>query len=236
MIREIREEELERAGGERETEITLGGGMLIAIGCGLILLCILCFSFGYSVGHRNSADSEVASVVPSATGKVKSQTGSSGTKPAAGGQTPAEAPARAAVDVPGDANESEVRDTDGAVHASTNEGAAIGQSQAKPGVQGQVRPALATQPSVTSTAPTMQVQPALSQVSGWMVQIAAVSHSEDAEVLVNALRKRGYAVTVRRDVADTLLHVQVGPFTNRSDANAMRQKLQNDGYNAVVAP
>jgi len=82
----------------------------------------------------------------------------------------------------------------------------------------------------------MQVQPALTQVSGWMVQIAAVSHSEDAEVLVNALRKRGYAVTVRRDVADTLLHVQVGPFTNRSDANAMRQKLQNDGYNAVVAP
>ena len=233
MIREIHEEELQHR--ERDTEITLGAGMLLAIGCGLILLCILCFSLGYSIGHRNSADSEVASAVPSAVGKVKSQTGSSGTKPAAGGQTPAEPPARAAVDVPADADGGEVRDT-GAPRVSANDGATIAQSQAKPAGQAQVRPALAAQASVPPTAPTMQVQPALSHVSGWMVQIAAVSHSEDAEVLVNALRKRGYAVTVRRDVADTLLHVQVGPFTNRSDANAMRQKLQSDGYNAVVAP
>jgi cell division septation protein DedD len=69
-----------------------------------------------------------------------------------------------------------------------------------------------------------------------MVQIAAVSHAEDAEVLVNALKKRGYAVTVRRDVADTLLHVQTGPFVSRNDANAMRQKLLSDGYNAIVQP
>lgn len=233
MIREIHEEELEHR--ERDTEITLGAGMLLAIGCGLILLCILCFSFGYSIGHRNSAGSEVASAVPSAVGKVKSQTGSSGTKPAAGGQSPAEPPARAAVDVPADTDGGEVRDT-GAPRVSANDGATIAQSQAKPAGQPQVKPALTAQSSVTPTAPTMQVQPALSHVTGWMVQIAAVSHSEDAEVLVNALRKRGYAVTVRRDVADTLLHVQVGPFTNRSDANAMRQKLQSDGYNAVVAP
>ena len=69
-----------------------------------------------------------------------------------------------------------------------------------------------------------------------MVQIAAVSHTEDAEMLVNALKRRGYAVTVRRDIADTLLHVQTGPFANRSDADAMRQKLLNDGYNAIVQP
>jgi cell division septation protein DedD len=67
-----------------------------------------------------------------------------------------------------------------------------------------------------------------------MVQIAAVSHPEDAEVLVNALRKHGYAVTVRREVADNLIHIQTGPFANRNDANAMRQKLINDGYNAIV--
>jgi DedD protein len=232
MIREIREEELQHA-GERDTEITLAGGMLLAIGCGLILLCILCFSLGYSIGHRNSAGSEAASAVPLAVGTVKSQVVSSGSKPAAGGQAPAEAPVRAAVDVPVDASGSEVRDTG---RTSASESAVDVGSQAKPAGQAQVRPALGAQTTVSPTVPTMQVQPALSQVSGWMVQIAAVSHSEDAEVLVNALRKRGYAVTVRRDVADTLLHVQVGPFMNRSDANAMRQKLQSDGYNAVVAP
>ena len=53
---------------------------------------------------------------------------------------------------------------------------------------------------------------------------------------LDALRKRGYAVTARRDPADGLLHVQIGPFANRNDANAMRQKLLNDGYNAIVQP
>ena len=52
----------------------------------------------------------------------------------------------------------------------------------------------------------------MTQVQGWMVQIAAVSHPEDAEVLVNALRKRGYTVTARRDVGDSLIHVQTGPL------------------------
>jgi cell division septation protein DedD len=69
-----------------------------------------------------------------------------------------------------------------------------------------------------------------------MVQIATVSHQEDADVLVGALRKRGYAVTVSLDAADSQLHVRIGPFSNRNDANAMRQKLLNDGYNAIVQP
>jgi cell division septation protein DedD len=69
-----------------------------------------------------------------------------------------------------------------------------------------------------------------------MVQIAAVSHQEDADVLVAALRKRGYTVSMSRDPADGLIHVRIGPFASRSDANAARQKLLNDGYNASVQP
>jgi cell division septation protein DedD len=69
-----------------------------------------------------------------------------------------------------------------------------------------------------------------------MVQIAAVSNPEDAEVLVAALRRRGYAVSARREVADGLIHVRIGPFNNRNDANQWRQKLLNDGYNAILQP
>ena len=47
-------------------------------------------------------------------------------------------------------------------------------------------------------------------------------------------RRRGYSVTARRNNADTLIHVQTGPFVNRNDANSVRQKLLNDGYNAIV--
>jgi len=82
----------------------------------------------------------------------------------------------------------------------------------------------------STTQPALAAPPA--QVL--MVQIAAVSHKEDADVLVGALRKHGYAVNVHRDLADNLLHVRIGPFTNTNDANAMRQKLLNDGYNASV--
>jgi cell division septation protein DedD len=67
-----------------------------------------------------------------------------------------------------------------------------------------------------------------------MVQIAAVSKSTDAEVLVAALTRRGYSVAIHHEPTDSLLHVQVGPFSNRDDAIAMRQKLLSDGYNAIL--
>jgi hypothetical protein len=79
-------------------------------------------------------------------------------------------------------------------------------------------------------ANSAQTAPAL------MVQIATLSHQEDADVLVGALRKRGFEATVSRDAADGQLHVRIGPFNSLSEANAMREKLTNDGYNAVVQP
>ena len=67
-----------------------------------------------------------------------------------------------------------------------------------------------------------------------MVQIAAVSHREDADILISTLKQRGYDVFIRQEPQDKLLHVQVGPFASRKDADAMRQHLLADGYNAIV--
>jgi cell division septation protein DedD len=69
-----------------------------------------------------------------------------------------------------------------------------------------------------------------------MVQIAAVSREEDAVVLAGALRKHGYAVSAWRDPADDLIHVRIGPFNDRDEANRWRLKLLNDGYNAMIQP
>jgi len=33
-----------------------------------------------------------------------------------------------------------------------------------------------------------------------------------------------------------LIHVRIGPFKTRDEADAWRQKLLNDGYNAIVQP
>ena len=67
-----------------------------------------------------------------------------------------------------------------------------------------------------------------------MVQIAAISRQEDAEVLAGALRKRGFSPSVHPGAGDKLYHVQVGPFTDKAQAEAMKQRLLADGYNAIM--
>ncbi len=230
MIRDFSKDELEAVETGRDTELTLGGGTLLVLGLGLLVLCAVCFGSGYFVGHRGLLES--ATVVSSADLSTPAPAGSS-SKPGAAGQASAPSPAQAAVAVSGDSSGNSTQPAQ-AVPAVSGGSPDSPQLQVKPALDSQVRPALSGQAVGAQPAPALQVQPAMAQVQGWMVQIAAVSHPEDAEVLVNALRKRGYAVTARRDVGDSLIHVQTGPFGNRNDANAMRQKLLSDGYNAIV--
>ncbi len=69
---------------------------------------------------------------------------------------------------------------------------------------------------------------------GYMVQVAAVSKQEDAEALVHALRKKSYPVMSVTGPTDKLYHVQVGPFADAKDAEAMKSKLVANGYNPIV--
>jgi serine/threonine-protein kinase len=96
----------------------------------------------------------------------------------------------------------------------------------------------ATKPIPAPSSASVQPEPAhgAAHTGTLMVQIASVSHQEDADVLVDTLRKRGYAATVSHDAADNLFHVRIGPFKNLNSANAIRRKLINDGYNAIVQP
>jgi len=215
----------------RDREVTLGPFTLTLIGCGLFALCGFCFVFGYAVGRRNPESSAAISVPPPATPALAPSASAQSKPPAGQGESQPEAlPASTA-------------STDSAADSETGASAtppsgATAQPAASPAgtaLEPSVHTVVATQP-VAQPSSGAAVQPALAQSGGIMVQIAAVSHPEDADVLVGALRKRGYTVTARRDPSDGLLHVQIGPFANRSDAYAMRQKLLNDGYNAIVQP
>lgn len=199
-----------------DRELTLGPFMLTLIGCGLFGLCGLCFVFGYAVGHRNAESSTAISTPPAAPTSIL-QPVSAQSKPAAGQSGTTSASADSA-----DSGITSETDATGTV-ASVD--------QALPSSSGSAA-AATTQPA--GLAPSAATAQPVQGQGNIMVQIAAVSHPEDADVLVGALRKRGYAVTSRRDPTDGLLHVQVGPFASRSDAYAMRQKLLNDGYNAIV--
>lgn len=232
MIRDFSNEELLSNRSDHDSELTLGGGALLGLGGGLLLLCGTCFGLGYVVGHRNSPDqqTEIASpVVP--VSKLAAAPAGTGAKPGAGEQAPVRAQPQNAADS-GMVDAGEQTAPAQATSAEANS-AVAGPPQVKPALEPQVRPALGAQSGGTQAA-AFQGQSTGKQPPGWMVQIAQVSQAEDAEVLVNALRKRGYTVTARRDLSDNLIHVQTGPFVNRNDANAMRQKLLNDGYNAIV--
>jgi cell division septation protein DedD len=87
-------------------------------------------------------------------------------------------------------------------------------------------------PATATTTPTTPVP--IPGIGSVVVQVAAVSHQEDANVLANALKKHGYTVAIRQEQQDKLLHVQVGPFASKKDAEVMRQRLLADGYNAIV--
>lgn len=239
----------------RDTELTLGPGMLLSLGLGLFILCSICFVFGYAVGHRvtptalnasagpvtaaQKSAQDLLTAQPQANKPTASQSGipmHTSTQPAAAAPIQDDSEddnspkvSRAAAPPPASRQPATVA-APASASALVTQPAALQTVAASPA---------ATRPAVVAASPV--VHPALPQAAApqsgsWMVQIAAVSHTEDADVLVGALRKKGYAVSVHRDPTDALMHVQVGPFGSHNDATTMRQKLINDGYNAMIQP
>lgn len=97
----------------------------------------------------------------------------------------------------------------------------------------QEAPKAKTEPGPKAQAKTPAARETV--LPGYLVQVAALSKPEDAEALANALRKKQYPVFVRHDSpADRFYHVQLGPFGDRSAAEAMRTKLRRDGYNPIL--
>lgn len=227
MHEAIDEEELEPVPQRRETELTLGPFMLLGLFLGLALLCGLFFGLGYAVGHRGATATQAAISLPAAVTPNTSSAEASPSKPPASPQTPSAQPqAEAAPATPAEVTNIEAESP--AAAPAVNNSARL--SAVHPALSPQIAPQLAASPSAGS------IKAEKAPSASLMVQIAAVSHSEDAEVLVDALRKRGYAVATSLDAADHLIHVRIGPFSNRNEANAMRDKLLNDGYNAMVQP
>lgn len=69
----------------------------------------------------------------------------------------------------------------------------------------------------------------------YYVQVAAVSKQEDADALVDALKKKQYsAFAATNSPSDKLFHVQIGPFGDVKDAELTRAKLISDGYNPIL--
>lgn len=83
-------------------------------------------------------------------------------------------------------------------------------------------------PSKAPTKPTLPTKAAVSK--GWIVQLGAFSHADNAARLKEALVRHGYApefdkITINRDQA---VRVRVGPYTSEADARAAQVRIQRE--------
>jgi DedD protein len=235
------EEEPEPEKPRRDRELTLGTGMLLGLIFALVLLCGLSFAAGYAVGHHSSAPSATNAPTP-APDQEPLQANGSIPKPSASDQTAPQAPQTD--DSPTNPEPGTPASGENPTTAEQNPaggepaGSPTASPAAKsPSVEKPAQPAPPPAGNPTQSAqPEPNVHAALPLQALFAVQIAAVANSEDADVLAAALRKRGYSVMVKHEPADGLIHVRIGPFNSRDEANRWRDKLLGDGYNAVIQP
>jgi DedD protein len=218
---------------EQDTEITLGTGRMLAIFFGLVLICAFFFAVGFSLGRKTAGSgtgsllststvSPSAIVRPSAAKDNGSQPSGQtsdfgfykavGEKTADTGLTPAAPEAHSAsTGAPGTQIASSPASADPGSTGSSGAGSTGGGSAS---------------PGTATAAPAS---------GGYFVQVAAVSRQEDAESLVNALKKKQYpAFSSNNPAIDKFYHVQVGPYGELKDAESMRARLISDGYNPIV--
>jgi DedD protein len=204
----------------KASEITLSTASLLGFFFGLVLICGVFFGFGYSMGRGTQASGLANLPATNAGEAAETATAENPPAPAATERESAPSPAVKPV----------VKDDADAVKAPVSD--SEDQTPAKPALP---KPALTKPAPIPQPAAYLPPTDAPASASGKpMVQIAAVARPEDADVLVSALRQRGYGVVVRNEPQDKLLHVQVGPFADRVQATAIKEKLLSDGYNAII--
>ncbi|HTS37952.1 MAG TPA: SPOR domain-containing protein [Candidatus Solibacter sp.] len=192
----------------QDTEITLGTGKLLFLFFGLVGICALFFALGYSLGRKSEPALASSSPLPAP------QTSSSNTKSSGAAATQPMSFYKSVEQK--DANP-ELTPTTETKTDSTASPAAQTTNPAQP-----ANSANAADPTTTLPAP------------GYFVQVAAVSKQEDADALVDALKKKQYPAFVAAVTADKLFRVQVGPYSDVKDAEAMRTKLIGDGYSPIL--
>jgi DedD protein len=203
---------------QKDTEIVLGTGKLLGIFFSLVAVCGAFFGLGYSIGRT-------ASPMALQSGPSTVVNGP-GTKPGAGVTVRTPAPITEAA--PPASSDQASSQPDQSSSASGSSSAQATDDTSTP----TVKPV--AQVTSPENAPQNTSAPDL-QSGNITVQVAAVTKQEDAQALVAALRKKNYPVFVSPNAStDNLYHVQVGPFAEMKDAEAMKSKLAGDGYNAIV--
>ncbi|MGC2697150.1 MAG: SPOR domain-containing protein [Candidatus Angelobacter sp.] len=195
----------------QDREITLSTGKLLGIFFSLAIVCGVFFTMGYLLGKSTSVGgrTEIVGAVPSG----------NGAKPSAGNKTP-------------------ITTTQSCPPGSLD--CAPTGSNSNTSTAGKASDIPASQPPSAGNAPDQSSSQSATADNkngapgSFMVQVAAVTKQEDAEILKTSLQKKQYPAFISNSAGDPLFHVQVGPFTDKKEADAMRVRLSGEGYNPIV--
>jgi cell division septation protein DedD len=196
-----------------DTEITLGTGKLLGLFFFLVAVCAVFFALGYTLGRKSDVSLAAANA-------GAPQISANTTKPAA---QPSAQPMTFYKSV--EQKEANPQLTPASGDAASAAGTTAAPSGAVTGDAPATSPPATSQPDPMAALPT----------SGYFVQVAAVSKQDDADALVDALKKKQYpAFVANNSAADKLFRVQVGPFGEVKDAEATRARLIGDGYTPIL--
>jgi len=211
---------------EHDREISLGTPTILGIFFALAIICACFFGFGYNMGRKSGQSAAPAASIdnpPSSfSGAPKPAAGSAASQPVAHSAQSAEPTPESAPPTP-PAETATVPLAPPSTSSSTI-------TAADRMIAGEKAPPTTTQPATASQQPAAETIPA----GSFVVQVAAVSSQDVADILLSSLQKKGYTVAVRHEPQDKLLHVQIGPFADKKDAEAMRARVLADGFNAIV--
>jgi DedD protein len=229
--------------GIADTEITLGVGQLLGLFFALVILCGLALGTGYWLGHNSAKQATAAATT--ASGAPANPTPTASGKPGAAqlAAQPSQASQPVAADCSGDNCQSQAAAApntamaNAVANASTPNASVPNPSdltfyqtvQQKDNAHPKLTPPEAAASPAPQTAPDIHT----TLGTGYLVQIAAVRNPDDARLLSGALQKQQYPVIVTQP-GDKLYHVQVGPYADFKEADAIRSRLIGAGYNAFL--
>jgi DedD protein len=221
----------------QQREVTLSTLSIVGIFFGLALVCAVCFGLGYNMGSKART-----AAGPDTSAQAASETDPNALKPSAGAPAIQPVPGYLSQKQADAANSASTQPNTPATESSNLLPVSVPTAHQATTVSRDDRdlaPATAADAPVApehSTSPHSTPTPAAApaQSGSVYVQVAAVSHQEDAELLVSALHQKGYAVVSRTQPGDHFFHVQIGPFASKPAATPTLQRLQSDGYNAYI--
>jgi cell division septation protein DedD len=207
--------EQETTATDSDTEITLGLGKLLGLFFALVILCGISLGVGYSLGRSSARQAAVAAATAPTAPAIPS---AAGNKPGASQLAPAKAPDCTTGDNCPPQPTAAPNTTDLTFYQS------VQQKDAHPQL---------TPPDVPPVAAAKPAEARSTLGAGYLVQIAAVRNQDDAKLLSDALQKQQFPVIIAQP-GDKLFHVQVGPYADIKEAEAIRTRLVSAGYNAFL--